>query len=273
MKSGPRRPEKASGRPLIVVAEHRLREGSGVVLEQAPAARAFTQHGPAAVGKPAEPLPVVGLEPEQTADGRPDRAAMAHDDERARVRQLSGVLQDDRGGSVRDLGLQLATAPADRLTTLPRGVLIAVLPDDLLVREALPGARIRLPQSGVVCDVETGDRSELVCRGRRPPQVGRDDRVRPQRCEQPGGAARLPDAGLGQLDVRGALETALQIPRRLTVPPEDDLAALAAPAAVQLWSPSVPPLSWACSSALPRVLIASSGRAISGQSFHSRSSA
>ncbi len=258
---------------LVVVAEHRLREGAGVVLQQAPAARALAKDGPAAVGEPAEPFPVVRLQAQQPADRRPDRAAVADHDERAVGGQLVGVLQDDRGGPVGDLGLQLAAAPADRLAALPRGVLVAVPLDDLLVRQPLPDPRVRLTERCVVGDGEAGDRRQLGGRGRRPPEVGGDDGVGLQRGEQPGGPAGLRDTLLGQLDVRGALEAALQVPRGLAVPPEDDPAAPAAATAVQLGSPSVTPLSCACSSALPRVLTASSGRAISGQSFHRRSSA
>lgn len=180
MKSGPRRPKTPSGYPLVVVPEDRLGKRPGIVLQQAPSARALAQNGPAAVGKPAESLPVLRFQPEEATDGRPDRAAMAHHDERARVRKLAGVLQDHRSGPVGDLGLQLAAAPAHGLATLPRGVLLAVLLDDLLVGEPLPGTGIRLAQCGVVCDVEAGDRGELAGRGRRPPQVGGDDRVRLQ---------------------------------------------------------------------------------------------
>ena len=41
-----------------------------------------------------------------------------------------------------------------------------------------------------------------------------------QRGQQPGGPVGLGDAGLVQLDVRGALEAALQVPGRLAVPPQ-----------------------------------------------------
>lgn len=269
----PHRPRRPRSGSLVVVTEHRLRQGAGVVLQQTPAARTLAQDGPAAVGEPAEPLPVVRLQAQQPADRRPDRAAVADHDERAAGGQFVGVLQDDRGCPVGDLGLQLAAAPADRLAALPRGVLVAVPLDDLLVRQPLPDTRVRLAERGVVGDGEAGDRRQLGGRGRRPPEVGGDDGVGLQRGEQPGGPAGLREALLGQLDVRGALEAALQVPRGLAVPPEDDSAAPAAATAVQLGSPSVPPLSCACSSALPRVLTASSGRAISGQSFHRRSSA
>lgn len=243
------------------------------MLQQAPAARALAQHRPTAVGESAEPFPVVRFQAEQPPDGRADRASVADHDERAAVGQLVGVIEHDRGGPVGDLGLQLAAAAPHGLAALPRGVLLAVLPDDLLMGEALPGTCVGLTQPRVMGDLQPGDRGELGGRGRRPSQIGGDDRVRLQRGEQPGGPVGLPDSGVGQLDVRGPLEPALQVPRRLTVSPEDDPAAPAAVAAVQLRSPSVLPVSWACSSALPRVLTASSGSAISGQSFQRRSSA
>lgn len=216
---------------------------------------------------------MVRLQAQQPTDGGTDGAAVADDDERAAVGQLVGVFEYDRGGPVGDLGLQLTTTAAHGLTALPRGVLLAVLPDDLLVGQALPSTGVGLAQSRVVRDFEAGDRGELGSRGRRPLQIGGDDRIRPQRGEQPGGPLGLPDAGLGERDVRRALEPALQIPGCLAVTPENDPAAPAASADVQLCSPSVLPVSWACSLALPRVLTASSGSAISGQSFQRRSSA
>ena len=66
------------------------------------------------------------------------------------VGQLVGVPQHHGGGAVGDLGLQLAAAAADRLTALPRGVLLAVTGDDLLVRQPLPDARVGLAQALVV---------------------------------------------------------------------------------------------------------------------------
>lgn len=216
---------------------------------------------------------MVRLQTQQPTDGGADGAAVADHDERAAVGQLLGVSEYDRGGPVGDLGLQLTAAAAHGLTALPCGVLLAVQLYDLLVGEALPGARVGLAQSRVVRYFEAGDRGELGGRGRRTLQIGGDDRSRFQRGEQPGGPLGLPDPGLGERDVRGALEPVLQIPCRLAVSPEDDPAAPAASAAVQLCSPSVLPVSWACSAALPRVLTASSGSAISGQSFQRRSSA
>lgn len=251
--------------------------GSGsvpaVVLQQAPPARALAQHRPAAVGEPAEPFQWCASRPSNAADGGADGAAVADHDQRAVLGQLVGVSENDRGGPVGDLGLQLTAAAAHGLAALPGGVLLTVLPDDLLMGEALPGTRVGLAQPRVVCDFEAGDRGELGGGGRRPLQIGGDDRVRLQRGQQPGGPLGLPDSGVGERDVRGALEPALQIPCRLAVTPEDDPAAPAASAAVQLCSPSVLPVSRACSSAFPRVLTASSGSAISGQSFQRRSSA
>src|SRR4051794_30660630 len=100
----------------VVVAEYRLRQRPGVVLQEPPAARALAQHRPAAVGQPAERLPGIRAEAEQPPDGGADRAAMADHDERAAVRQLVGGLRHDRGGPVGHLGLQLAAAAPHRLT-------------------------------------------------------------------------------------------------------------------------------------------------------------
>ena len=66
------------------------------------------------------------------------------------VGQLVRVPQHDGRGPVGDLGLQLAAAAPDRLPALPRQVLLAVPLDDLLVRQPLPVARVRLPQGLVV---------------------------------------------------------------------------------------------------------------------------
>src|SRR5690349_7415834 len=66
----------AAARPSVVVAEHRLRQGAGVVLEQAPAPYALAEDGPAAVGEPAEAFPVTGLQTEEAADGGADGAAV-----------------------------------------------------------------------------------------------------------------------------------------------------------------------------------------------------
>src|SRR5690606_14508113 len=134
----------------VVVAEHGFRQRAGVVLRQAPATGALTEDGPAAVGETAQALPVARVETEQPADGGADRAAVADHDERAVLRELVDVPQHHGGGSVGDLGLQFAPAPADRLTALPRGVLVAVPGDDLVVRQALPDARVGLPQGLVV---------------------------------------------------------------------------------------------------------------------------
>ena len=124
-----------------------------------------------------------------------------------------------RGRAVGDLGLQLATAPAHRLAALPRGVLIAVPRDDLLVRQALPDTRVRLAQALVVRHVEAGERGQLARGVRRPLQVRGDDPVGLQGRQQPGRAAGLAHAGLGELDIRGALEAALHVPQRLAVAP------------------------------------------------------
>ncbi|GFE16983.1 hypothetical protein Sgleb_50300 [Streptomyces glebosus] len=144
---------------------------------------------------------------------------MADHDQGAVLGKLVGVVEDDGGGPVGDLGLQLAAAAAHRLTALPGGVLLAVAREDLVVRQPLPGARVGLPQGLVMRDVEPGQRGQLTRRRRRPLEVGGDDGVRPEGGEQPGGAPRLGDARLGQLDVRGALEAALQIPGGLAVAP------------------------------------------------------
>lgn len=217
---------------------------------------------------------MVGLQAEQPPDGGADGAAVADDDQGAVLGKLVGVVEDHRCGPVGDLGLQFAPTAAHRLTALPGGVLLAVAGEDLVVRQPLPGPRVGLPQRRVVGDLQARQGGQLTGRGRRPLEVGGDDGVRAQAREQPGGPPRLGEAGLRQLDVRAALEAALQIPGRLAVPPQDDAAALGLLRAVQDSSPSSGPVvasAWAA--ALPRVALASSGRSSSGQSFHRRSSA
>ena len=61
------------------------------------------------------------------------------------ARQLLDAALDDRRRPVGDLGLQLAAAAAHRLAPLPRGVLLAVALDDLLVGQPLPVARRTSP--------------------------------------------------------------------------------------------------------------------------------
>ncbi|NIY65364.1 hypothetical protein SMALB_3353 [Streptomyces malaysiensis] len=246
------------------------------MLQQPPAPRALAQHGPAAVGQAAQRLPGPGLQAEQPADGGADRAAVADHHERAVVRQLVRALQHHRGRPVGDLGLQLTAAAPDRLPALPRRVLLAVALDDLLVDQPLPRARVGLAQPRVMRDGQPRDGGQLGGRGRRPLQVGGDDRVRLQGGQQPGRAARLRDTGVRELYVQGALETPLYVPGRLAVAPQDDAAAAAPIRAVQLSSPPEPP-SAACACAysapLPRVASASAGSSSCGQSFQSRSSA
>ncbi len=260
---------------LGVVAEHRLREGAGIVLGQPPAARALAEDRPAAVGQPAQRLPGERVEAEQPADGRTDRAAVADHDQHAAVGQFVRGGQHHGSGPVGDLGLQFAAAPADRLTALPGGVLLAELAEDLLVGQPLPAPGVRLLEALVVRDGQAGERGQLGGGRGGPAQVRGDDGVGRQRGQQPGGAAGLGDTGVGQLDIGVALEALLQIPAGLAVPPQDDPAAPAARLPVQLSSPSssAAAVAAACALPLPRVATASSGRAISGQSFHSRSRA
>ncbi len=227
---------------------------------------------------------MVRLQTQEPADGGADRAAVADHHEGAVVWQLLGVPEHHRGGAVGDLGLQLATAAADRLTALPGGVLLAVAGDDVLVREALPDARVGLPEALVLGDVQAGEHGQLGGRVRGALEVGGDDRVGLEGGQQPGGPPGLGDTGLGEGDIGGALEAALHVPRGLAVPPQDDAATAARTARGHLaggahrHSPSGSAASsaawsWACSAALPRVALASSGSSSSGQSFHSRSRA
>src|SRR5690606_17255509 len=134
-----------------------------------------------------------------------------------------------------------------------------------------------------------GEGGELRGRGAGAAQVGGEDRVGAKRRQQPGGAARLVQPRRGELDVGGALEAALEVPRGLAVPPEDDPAVAALgrcgggrngrlrrhrapspPPRSEAGSESAPASSpapyppaasrSACSRSLPRVALASSGR-------------
>src|SRR6185437_2031282 len=71
------------GLAVRVVADDRLGEGTGVVLEQAPAAVGLAEDGPAAVGQTAEAAPVLGGQVEEAADRDAGGAAMADHDEGA----------------------------------------------------------------------------------------------------------------------------------------------------------------------------------------------
>ena len=215
-------PPAADPPPSGVVADHRLRQGARVVLQQPPAARALAEHRPAAVGEAAEALPQRRVQAQQTAEHGADGAAVADDHQGPVLGQLLGGLQHHRDGAVGDLGGQLPATAADRLALRPGLVLLGEAGADLGVGQALPVPRVRLAQALVVLDVQPGERGQLGGRTGGPLQVRGDQQVRAQPGEQPGRPLRLQYSLAGQLDVGGALEARFEVPGRLAVPPEDD---------------------------------------------------
>ncbi|MBB5933004.1 hypothetical protein FHS42_000022 [Streptomyces zagrosensis] len=144
---------------------------------------------------------------------------MADDDEGAVIGQFLDCGLYQGRCPVGDLCLQFSATAPYRLAALPRRVLLAEARDDFVVGEPLPFARVRLAQGRIVRDIVAGDGRQFGGGRGGPPQVGRDDRVRLERGQQSRRATGLSDAGLSQLNVRGALEAAFEIPRGLAVPP------------------------------------------------------
>src|SRR6185437_3230154 len=121
---------------------------AGVVLEQAPAAVAFAEDGPAAVGQAAEDAGGDLGEAEEAGDGYSGGAAVGDHDEGAAGGDAGQGLLDRFHCAFGDLGFQFAAAAALVVVVLAPGrVLVRELGLDLLVRQALPGADVRLPQA------------------------------------------------------------------------------------------------------------------------------
>src|SRR5690606_12385463 len=231
-----------------VVAADRLGEGAGVVLQQPPSSAPLVEHGPRAVAEAADGGPVFLRQPEQLADAEPQRRPVGGDDEQPVVVELGRPAPHGGGDPRGDVGHVLAAR------RLPGDVLAGPAFGDLGVGETLPLAAAALPEVLVDRHVEAGDAGE----GQRgvvgPFEIGGHDEGGPQRGEQGGGPGRLGHAGLVERDVGVALETVLHVPAGLPVAEADDASAQL----LALWV-------LAC--------VTLSGRAMAGQSFHSRSRA
>src|SRR5580692_1513649 len=233
---------------LAVVADDGLGEGAGVVLEQAPAAVDDRQDRPGAVGEGAEDADALGREAEDALHADAEGRAMADHDGELPGLEAGRDPVDGGAHPVRDhaRGLAVGRVPGRPLA----GVALA----DLGVGEALPDAAGPLAEVLVLVDRQAGEPAErcggLLGAG----QVRREDRARHQGGEAAGGVFGLGLAGLVERDVGLALESALDVPGRLPVPPEHE-----PPGRAQLW--------------MPFAASAASGSAISGQSFQMRSRA
>ena len=189
------------------------------MLEQAPAAVTVAEHRPRAVGQRAERAEQLIGNAEQPRHAEPQCGPVAdhHGQAVAIGRWLRHGGRDALQGAAdpvghRGRGLAVRRHPV----RVGFGVPLA----DLGVGQALPAAAVPLTQVLVEDHVQPGQPGQRCGGARRADQVGGDDHVRAQPGQQPRGPLSLRLAGLVQRDVALALESPLDIPQRLAVPPQ-----------------------------------------------------
>jgi hypothetical protein len=215
------------------------------------------QHRPGAVRQHPEGRPVLRRQTQERPDGRAGGPAVRRHDEGAALLHGRDLPLDDGHHPIGHLDPGLAATGPDVGSGGPQGQLLAEPLLQLRAGQSLPRAGIGLPQSGVEVDVQSGEVREGASRRVRPGQVRTDDPPGVQPGQSPSGIARLGHAGLVEGNVGLPLESPLGVPWRAAVAPEDDAPCVSAHVRSGAWRPA-----WTAS-----------GRAMKGQSFHSRSMA
>ena len=257
----PRRDRLGGARPPGGLLQRR---GAGTVPLQPPAARVLDEHREAGVAERREPPPLRRVGLEQSAEDAASGAAVRHRDEHPAGRQVGQRLEQAGGGAGAGLGVRLAAAARRVPALAPGAVLVRVAIGGLRGGEPLPGAEVQLAQPGVrrtTAPVGLGQRG----RGRRRPrQVAaqqdgraglREDVARPRR---PAAAPDLVERG-----VELALEAAAGVVGGAPVPQQDQ------PPRRRTRGRRAQGATWARLAA-PE---SRSTNSMTGQSFHSRSSA
>ena len=251
-------PSAGSGRRRRVVllqppSRHRLTARLG-------GQRELAQHAPCAVADHTQRCPLLGGQPEESADRAADGSAVADDHQRPACRQDRDLPVHGGHHARHDLAARLTARRADVVPSDPPEEQVAVLGDDLVAGPALPAAAVGLPESDVLCHVEAGEVGQDSRRRHRTAQVAGDDGRRAHPGQGRSGRSRLREAHLVEGDVGCSLEPVLHVPRRAPVPPEDHpTPGRGVPAAAH--------------GVAERGRLTSSGSSMSGQSRQSRSRA